>query len=82
LAYSLWSQQWQLPILLSEVAHLSRAEASQERIESVVGHFKIVDACKHFALCLEGPSTYGVEAGGRKILGFIGTVFAVRAMVK
>jgi hypothetical protein len=32
----------------------------------VVDHLKIVGVCKHFALCLEGPSTCGVEGEGRE----------------
>jgi len=32
----------------------------------VVDHLKIVDVGKHFALCLEGPSTCGVEGKGKE----------------
>jgi hypothetical protein len=56
----------QLPILLSEVPHLNWTKACQESIESVVDHLKIVDVCKHSALCLEGLSTCGVEGKGRE----------------
>ena len=52
-------------MILSEVAHLNWAEACQERIESVVD-LKIVDVCKHFALCLEGTPTCEAEAEGRE----------------
>ena len=48
------------------MAHLNWAKACQGSIESVVDHLKIVDVCKHFALRLEGPSTYGVEGKGRE----------------
>jgi hypothetical protein len=48
------------------VARLNWAEVSQEKIESVVDHLKIVDVCNHFALCFEGPSICGVEAEGRE----------------
>jgi hypothetical protein len=75
------------------VAHPNWAETSQERIESVVDRLKIVDVCNILIFVSkdlqlvelklrEGKVGEEVGRGSEMILGFIGTVFAVQAMVK